>query len=178
MSAAACDRIEDLLRRREEDRLSLEEQRLLRAHLASCDACAAEAFRHDPVLLFAADAEPEAATADARERFVADVLASVAAAKAGRRLRSARAGVGLRLAASLLLAAAVAGVWLSRDRGETPSGGEAFPVALAPRAVPEPAEPVPAFESLGGAGAVVYQFPATTPGEPTVVFVVDRNADI
>ena len=36
----------------------------------------------------------------------------------------------------------------------------------------------PAVEALGGDGAVVYEFPASAPGEPTVVFVVDRNADI
>jgi hypothetical protein len=178
VSAAACTRLEELLRLREEDRLSLPEQRLLREHLASCDACAAEALRRDPVLLFALDAGPEAPEADARERFVEDVLASVAAARAGRRLRSAHVGVGLRIAASLLLAASVAGVWLLRDRGETGPGDRPLPVAQAPRTLAEPAEPVPALEGLGSVGAVVYQFPATTPGEPTVVFVVDRNADI
>lgn len=178
MNAPVCPRLEELLGLREEDRLSLPEQRLLRGHLASCEACAAEALRRDPVLLFALDAEPEALGADARERFVGDVLASVAAAKAGRRLRSAQAGAGLRIAASLLLAVAVAGVWFLRDRGETAPGDGPLPVALAPRVPAEPAEPVPAFEGLGSAGAVVYQFPSTTPGEPTVVFVVDRNADI
>lgn len=178
MSPRVCNRLEELLDRREEDRLTGDEERLLRGHLASCDACAAAALRRDPVLLFAVEGEREVPTSDARERFVADVLASVAAAKAARRLGSARAGVGLRIAASLLLAASVAGVWLSRDREAAPSGGEAFPVALAPRAVPESVEALPAVESLGSASAVVYQFPATKPGEPTVVFVVDRNADI
>lgn len=178
MNAPVCLRLEELLRLREEDRLPLPEQRLLRGHLASCDACAAEALRRDSILLFALDAEPEAPGTDARERFVGDVLASVAAAKAGRRLRSAHVGVGLRIAASLLLAVAVAGVWFLRDRGEPAPGDGLPPVAQAPRAPSEPAEPVPAFEGLGSVGAVVYQFPATTPGEPTVVFVVDRNADI
>jgi hypothetical protein len=39
-------------------------------------------------------------------------------------------------------------------------------------------ETLPAVEDLDATGAVVYQFPASKPGEPTVVFVVDRNADI
>ena len=39
-------------------------------------------------------------------------------------------------------------------------------------------ETLPAVEEIGGDGSVVYQFPPTAPGEPTVVFVVDRNADI
>lgn len=176
MNVPVCPRLGELLRLREEDRLGPAEERLLRGHLAACDPCAAEALRRDPVLLFARSGAPEASTADARERFVEGVLASVSAAKAGRRLRRARAGFGLRLAASLLLAASVAGVWLARDGGEAPHGETPLPVALAPR--PVAAEPVPAFEELGGAGAVVYQFPATAPGEPTVVFVVDRNADI
>lgn len=176
MTPPVCARLGELLRRREEDRLAPSEERLLRGHLAECDTCAAEALRRDPVLLFAREGAPGALPADARERFVGDVLASVAAAKAGRRLRSARAAVGLKIAASLLLAAFVAGVWLARDGGEVPQGEGALPVALAPR--PQAPEPVPAFEDLGGAGAVVYQFPASAPGEPTVVFVVDRNADI
>ena len=178
MSGPDCTGLGDLLARREEDRLSPAEERLLREHLASCDDCAAEAVRSDPVLLFARDAAPEPLAPEARERFVGDVLASVGAAKAQRRLRSARAGVGLRIAASLLLAASVAGVWLARDRWSSPSGDESVAVALEPRVRPEPAEVVPAVEDVGGTEAVVYEFPASSPGEPTVVFLVDRNADI
>jgi hypothetical protein len=87
-------------------------------------------------------------------------------------------GVGLRLAASVLLAASVGAVWITRERGATPPEDQPLPVAFAPEARSEPAELLPALEDLGTADAVVYQFPATRPGEPTVVFVVDRNADI
>ena len=51
-------------------------------------------------------------------------------------------------------------------------------LAQAPAALPAPSEPLPAVEEMASGDAVVYQFPATAPGEPTVVFVVDRNADI
>jgi hypothetical protein len=181
VSARVCSRLDDLLVRRDEDRLSLSEERLLREHLASCTTCAAEALRHDPVLLFARDASlssPDVLTADERERFVEDVLAATGAAKAGRRLGPGRAGVGLRVAASLLLAASFVGVWFVRDRATPAPGGESRPVVLATEPRPAPYEAPPAVEDVGGDGAVVYQFPATAPGDPTVVFVVDRNADI
>jgi hypothetical protein len=178
VNSPVCARLHDLLERRDGDRLSASEETLLRGHLASCPACAAEALRHDPVLLFSRDSGTDALTADARERLVGDVLAAVGASRSARRLRVAHAGSGLRIAASLLLAASVFGVWAVRERGASPPAAETPPVALAGEARPAPLEALPAVEDVGGAGAVVYQFPATEPGEPTVVFVVDRNADI
>ena len=181
MNVPVCPRLGDLLEKRDGDRLSLSEERLLAGHLASCDGCAAEALRHDPVLLFARDAARGASdvlTAEAREHFVGDVLAATAAARAGRRLPVSRTGLGLRIAASLLLAASVAGVWYVRGRGASTSPERAFPVADAAGARPAQVETLPAVEDVGAVGAVVYQFPASKPGEPTVVFVVDRNADI
>ena len=181
MIAPVCSRLGELLDKRDGDRLSPSEERLLAGHLVSCDSCAAEALRHDPVLLFARDAARNTAdvlTAEARERFVGDVLAATAAAKAGRRISVSRTTLGLRIAASLLLAASVAGVWYVRGRGMSPSPDGTFPVADAGREPPAQVETLPAVEVLGAAGSVVYQFPASQPGEPTVVFVVDRNADI
>jgi anti-sigma factor RsiW len=181
VNAPVCTRLGDLLARREADRLSASEERLLREHLASCDACAAEALRTDPVLLFARDtasSSPEVLTADERERFVGAVLAATGAARAERRIHPGRLGPGLRIAASLLLAASLVGVWFSRGRTPAPPGGAAAPVAIARDARPVPAEAIAPLEEVGGAGTVVYQFPPTAPGEPTVVFVVDRNADI
>ncbi|HPA51986.1 MAG TPA: hypothetical protein PLP50_10335 [Thermoanaerobaculia bacterium] len=179
MRELACDRLDDLLARREEDRLTAAEEGFLRGHLATCEACAAEALRRDPVLLFARAAAPEPLSAEARGRFVSGVLAATATAKAGRRLQRAHARPVLRLAASLLLAASVAGVWLARDGGD---GAGEVPrpelVAAADEGIRTPPDVVPAVEDLGGDTAVVYQFPSTRPGEPTVVFVVDRNADI
>lgn len=178
MSVSVCSRLAELLAGRDGDHLSGAEQRLLSAHLASCPACAAEALRHDPILLFSRDVASDELTAEARERFVGDVLASAGAAKASRRLGVVHARTGLRIAASLLLAAVLLGVWFARSLTthaplETPS-----PVVIAKETHPAPTEAVPAVEEIGGSGTVVYQFPATTPGEPTVVFVVDRNADI
>ncbi len=181
MNAPLCSRLGDLLEKRDGDELSPSEERLLAGHLVSCDTCAAEALRHDPVLLFARDAArstPDVLTTEARERFVGDVLAATAAAKAGRRLSVSRTGVGLRIAASLLLAASVAGVWYVRGRGVSPSPQGSFPVADAAGTRPVQVETLPAVEGVGAIGAVVYQFPASKAGEPTVVFVVDRNADI
>jgi anti-sigma factor RsiW len=178
VNGSVCSRLGELLVGRDEDRLTRAEERLLRAHLATCVSCADAALRHDPVLLFARAAAVDALTAEARERFVEGVVAAAATARAGRRLRPRRAGAILRLAASVLLAAAVAGVWLARDR--EPGRPEPPAPALAGTGeIPAPSgELPPAVETVGGAGAVVYQFPPTTPGEPTVVFVVDRNADI
>ncbi|MBK6403985.1 MAG: hypothetical protein IPF66_02505 [Holophagales bacterium] len=181
MSTPVCSRLDDLLAKRDGDRLSPSEERLLAGHLASCDACAAEALGHDPVLLFARDAArsaPDVLTAEGRERFVADVLAATTAAKAGRRHSASRARVGLRIAASLLLAVSVAAVWYARERGASPSPEGAFPVADAAGERTEPGETFPAVEDVRATGAVVYQFPSSRPGEPTVVFVVDGNADI
>jgi hypothetical protein len=53
-----------------------------------------------------------------------------------------------------------------------------MPVAGATGTRPVPVETLPAVEGVSAIGAVVYQFPASKAGEPTVVFVVDRNADI
>lgn len=178
MSASVCSRLAELLAGRDGDRLSAADERLLSAHLASCPGCAAEALRHDPILLFSRDAAPDVLPAEARERFVGDVLAAAGAARASRRLRAAHARTGLRIAASLLLAAVLVGVWFARGLTTHPPLEAPSPVVIAKETRPAPTEAVPAVEEIGGSGAVVYQFPATTPGEPTVVFVVDRNADI
>lgn len=179
MSEPLCLRLDDLLARREADRLDPAGERLLREHLAACPACAAEALRRDPVLLFAREAAPDLLTPEARERFVSGVLSAAGAAKARRRIGAARTGHVLRIAASLLLAASVAGIWFARSGGSGAPSAPAPTVAVARDARPSaPTETLPAVEEIGGEGSVVYQFPATSPGEPTVVFVVDRNADI
>ncbi len=181
MNAPVCARLDDLLERRDGDRLSPSEERLLAGHLVSCDACAAEALRRDPVLLFTRDAARRTAdvmTDEARERFVGDVLAATAAARTGRRHSVSRTALGLRIAASMLLAASVAGIWYVRGRGASPSPEGTIPATMAAGARSVRVETLPAVEDLGAAGAIVYQFPASKPGEPTVVFVVDRNADI
>lgn len=178
MTASPCSRLDELLAGRDADRLSAADEALLRRHLDECAACAARALRHDPALLFARGAGPEPLSDGERERFVGDVLASVAAARTARRASFVRrGGAGLRLAASLLLAASVAAGWFAWRGGE-PSSAPIAQAPAPPAPLPAPAEPFPAVEEMASGDAVVYQFPATAPGEPTVVFVVDRNADI
>jgi hypothetical protein len=179
VNTPACSRLGELLARRDEDRLSPEEARLLREHLAACAPCAEEALRRDPVLLFAREAgSPAEVLGPAeRERFVADVLAAAGAARSRRRLRARPPASLLRIAASLLLAACLAGAWFVRGR-LSPPGPETAPVALAEEPRVSPSDTPPAVEEIGAVGAVVYEFPSSAPGEPTVVFVVDRNADI
>lgn len=181
MSSPLCLRLDELLAGRDADRLSAADASLLRRHLDDCAGCAARALGRDPVLLFARGAGPEPLSAAERERFVGGVLASVAAARAARRgsVSPFRAHAALRLAASILLAVTVAGGWWAWRREATAPAGA--PVARA--AVPAvssvgPSEAVPAVEEISSGEAVVYQFPATEPGEPTVVFLVDHNADI
>lgn len=178
MKAPLCSLFAELLAGRDADRLSGADESLLRRHLAECAACAEEALRHDPVLIFSRAAGPEALSSADRERFVGAVLSSVAAARAARRSSAFHRHAGLRLAASILLAVSVAGGWWAwRREAVLP---EEAPVARAVPAAAEPlpAETLPAVEELSSADAIVYQFPATEPGEATVVFVVDRNADI
>lgn len=180
MSAAVCSRLDELLAGREADRLSAADERLLRRHLEVCSGCAARALGRDPALLFSRAAGPETLPTAERDRFVGDVLASVAAARAARRGSfSFRSHTALRLAASFLLAVSVAGGWWAWRREAPTPAAPPVAQASAPDAAAIPvADAPPAVEEISSGDAVVYQFPATEPGEPTVVFVVDRNADI
>ena len=192
-----------LLRLREEDILSPEEDRHLKAHLSACPACREEALRLDPTLLFlplslsqspapARPAAPGVSTGDDEgRRLAAQVRASLDLDRARRRI-SPRAGIpswGFGRVAKIAAAAAFVGVALvvaSSLRTVEPAagagGGAGFPgvstASLVPGARNEGPGEVPPIEAVASPGAKVYQFAPASRYEPTVVFVVDRDADI
>jgi hypothetical protein len=106
------------------------------------------------------------------------------------------AAAAIPLAAALaLLAAGLAGFWPRRDGPATAGGAPAIsrlggagarPVQTQRRAAdPSPggslrtgASTHPPIEDVSTPGATILQFAASRPGAPTVVFIVDRNADI
>jgi len=183
--------ISRLVSLRERDGLDAAGGALLSRHLASCPSCFAAAVSADPALLFArlaASVEADELAARAAQRpsrasrdeaaeaeiLAADVLAAirVRAAETGVRGRRLPAGLRpwLRAAAVLFLASGLAAVLvLSR-----PAGPAAPPrpedVATAPAG--------PLIEELASPGARVYEFAASKPGEPAVVFVANPDAEL
>ena len=204
MSAACPEntRVHALLAKRADDSISAVETRALKAHLLSCTSCAEEAAADDPTLLFIPlsasgegrlsrrserqrEQESASARADA-ERVVADVLAAVEVERSRRRLEAMPRLKQRRalLAASLALVGAGLLGWISFKKvGPVPSVQVAAHVAPATSAVHAAALPAqaaarPVIEDLANPGATVYEFASASPQEPTVVFIVDRNADI
>jgi hypothetical protein len=199
-------RMAALLGERERDTLDAAGQGALNRHLEECGSCRAHAVASDPTLLFAllsVSCDPEGDSSlpagrgerrdgsdrsdrsdrsdDERERLVAGVLAATAVSRSGSRLerfeRKPRP-VLLRAASIALLGVGIAGLWASRSPRPLPeaagTGGETSLTSAASR----PSEPPPSIEGVDRPGVQVYQFASTAPGEPTVVFVVDRNADL
>jgi hypothetical protein len=169
----------------------------LKAHLASCGACAAEARALDPTLLFVPLGASVAAAPCAEDvrSLTDDVLAEVrrrsrvAARPAARPFLSRRF---LQVAALVALAAglfAVEGIRLVRQE-------QLVRVAAAPGPVPnetrdtrdtldaldmlEAARPQvrPLIQDLKNPGARVYEFAAVSSKEPSVVFIADPHADL
>lgn len=190
-----------LLELRERDEIRREETRRLADHLAVCFPCRDEAVIHDPTVLLlplAASApggqteKPEART------LTADVLAAVDLERARRRLLTAKRRIVLR-AASVALLAVFLGVYAVKKsnpkepgnagtpRGKATPAAETVAAAAAGHAATalvelgslDPWVPAPSLvEGMKRPGVKIYQFPPLSPREPTVVFVVDRNADI
>ncbi|HEV8267109.1 MAG TPA: hypothetical protein VGR00_02700 [Thermoanaerobaculia bacterium] len=207
MSAACPDErsTRELLARRDEDVITAQESRRLSDHLAACESCAEEAVRHDPTLLFAslATSSEESATVVRKSslhpaalspdsaRVMSDVLAAIEIEQARTKYGPSRRRTALRAASIAFLAASLAGVATYGTRqvmiARRSGAAEPSPVALAPAPAAAVGTAAPAFaaaasrrpliEGLGNRGATVYQF-AGSPSEPSVVFVVDRNADI
>ena len=162
----------------------------LKAHLATCASCAAEARALDPTLLFVPLGASVAALPAAEDvrRVTDEVLAEVrrrsriAAPPATRRFFSRRF---LQAAALVALAAGLFGIGGLRlaQRAQAP-------VALAPtsdgsqdfsdtREVVDVRPAVrPLIQDLKNPGARVYEFAAVSPKEPSVVFIADPHADI
>jgi hypothetical protein len=189
-------RTREAVRQRLSEEVSPSSERALKAHLASCGFCAAEARALDPTLLFvplAAAVSPGPSPDEAR-RVTADVLAEVkrrsrvAPPPAARPFLSRRL---LQVAALVALAAAlfaVEGIRLVRQE-------QLARVAVAPVPVPVPDEtrdtldafdmleaarpPVrPLIQDLKNPGARVYEFAAVSLKEPSVVFIADPHADL
>jgi hypothetical protein len=169
----------------------------LKAHLAVCAACAAEAAALDPTLLFAplaASVSPEPGAAGRRPvppvaedaRGVADavleevrrrsrVTLPVPAAAAPFARRARRLAQAAALAA---LAAGLAGLvrWERTHPANTIAG--ASTARGAATTVPPDVPARPLIESVRDPRARVYEFAAASPQEPTIVFVANPNADL
>jgi hypothetical protein len=172
----------------------------LKAHLASCAECAAEAAVLDPALVFAplaASVSPEPASTGRRPappvaedaRFVADAVLEEVRRRA-RVTPDAPAAPGpswwrthrvARAAALVAIAAGLAGLvrW-ERVRPVEPAGTIAAtsvgPRALTPAGADVPARPL--IEGMRSPNARVYEFASASPQEPAVVFVANPNADL
>jgi hypothetical protein len=166
----------------------------LRRHLAACPECFADAVAVDPSLLFVrlsasaeagetpAHAGPRVARGHREEPSDADLLAAdvlaairVGVTEGGR--RAAHPGRvsrhWLRAAAVILLASGLAAVLVLRRGGApAPERGETSLAAVSGAA------PRPLIEELESPGARVYEFAASTPQEPAVVFVANPDADL
>ncbi len=196
----------ELLSRRDEDVITAQESRRLSDHLATCEACSGEAVRHDPTLLFAslASSSEESATVVRKSslhpaalssdsaRVMSDVLAAIEIERARTKYGPSRRRTALRAASIAFLAASLAGVATYGTRqvviARRVGAAGPSPVVLVPISSVAATSPVsdelakvsrrPLIEGLGNRGATVYQFAGGSPSEPSVVFVVDRNADI
>jgi hypothetical protein len=168
----------------------------LKAHLASCASCAAEARALDPTLLFVSLVASVAAAPAAEDvrRVTDDVLAEVrrrsrvVALPATRPFFSRRF---LQAAALVALAAGLFGIGGIRlvQKGQS-QGPAAF--ALTPDERGEQSQgradtresldvrPAirPLIQDLKNPGARVYEFAADSPKEPNVVFIADPHADL
>ena len=132
----------------------------------------------DPTLFFAPLARsfnPESFSAsDVRDgkEMASDVLAVIESQRLDRRLRPPRPF--LKVAALVLAGAGLAGILLLRHGGNLPPAVE----ASAASATSAAAATAPLVEEVTCRDAKIYQFAPEAPGQPSVVFVVDRNADL
>ena len=178
---------------RSRDALDAAGEEILARHASSCTTCLAEAVAVDPTLLFirlsasseadedathgahriAREGRDEAAEA---EILAADVLAAIRVrdAEGGGRIRRRGAGLPpwLRAAAVVLLASGLAAVLYFR-KPAIPVSPDPLPTAAGVLAASRPI-----VERLENPGARVYQFAASNPTEPTVVFIANPGADL
>ncbi len=178
---------------RSRDALDAAGEEFLARHASSCPACLADAVAVDPTLLFvrlsaSAEAEEDATRGTHRmvreardeaaeaEILAADVLAAIRVRDAEGSGRIRRRGAGLppwlRAAAVVLLASGLAAVLYLR-RPTLPAAPDPTPPAAG---VLAGAPPI--VERLENPGARVYQFAASDPTGPTVVFVANPGADL
>lgn len=191
MSSNECtsaSRIRALVARREDDRITLEEKKELAAHVAGCSSCSALATHLDPSLFFL----PLSASLDdslndtVADDFEARSLAASTLGAIGRservRLRAPLRRPMLKAASVALLAGALLTFLVVMDRNTPLKTASSVPSPLLP-ALPEPvraesASARPLIEEVRNPGARVYQFAASSPKDPSVVFVANPNADL
>jgi Putative zinc-finger len=172
------------------DRLPAAQRRILREHLAACDACRGTAAGRDASFLFARPLVDDVGPAETAA-ILASVRAGVAHLEAERRISRPsrrRAAVAAAAAAVALLVLTVEG---GSSRREATEAREARVAAL-PAATPAPAR---ASAPVSGGGLEAAGLSAETAGppsnatvydlnpgagreEPRVVWIVDRGLDI
>ena len=166
------------------DALPAPQRRILREHLAACDACRSAAVSRDASVHFARRIE-EDVPADEVAGVLAAVRTGVAHIEAEKRLR--RPGRGRRAAAAaaaIALAALLAPAVSSRREAAVPvasASAGARVTATAPRAIPAASVATAAAGEPGdpGSSATVYELnPGAGREEPRVVWIVDRGLDI
>lgn len=186
----------EAVRQRLSEEVSSSSERVLKAHIASCGVCAAEARALDPTLLFvplgtfgtSAAADP---SAEDVSRVADDVLAVVR-----RRIRVSTPAPAhpfvsrrfLQAAALVALAAGVFGVsgirraWeratlsVGLWAGTTPTAAPDAEIAAVSEAARPSARPL--IQDLKNPAARVYEFAAISAKEPSVVFIADPHADL
>ena len=162
----------------------------LKAHLATCGSCAAEARALDPTLLFVPLSASVAASPPAEDvrRVTDDVLAEVrrrsrvVAPSATRPFFSRRF---LQAAALVALAAGLFGIGGIRLAQKAPAPASLAPTPDESQGSPDTREALdmrpairPLIQDLKNPGARVYEFAAVSPKEPSVVFIADPHADL
>jgi anti-sigma factor RsiW len=167
------------------DRLPAPQRRILREHLAACEACREAAASRDASLLLARPfGAEEEVSAETSASILASVRAGVAHIETERRIRGERP---VKRRAAVAAAAAV----LALLAVTVPSGRRAERLAAHPPAPPVPtrvAEAMPAEgladvalpdETASPSNATVYELnPGAGREEPRVVWIVDRGLDI
>ena len=177
-SCPEASRTRRLVRARETDDLTLADARLLRAHLAACPACRSEAVSLDPTLLFSPIAGGPDADAGEARRMASDVRAVLESRRVDRRMQRPR-HTFLAAAALLVVGAGLAGLLALRPWAGVPTSQPPVAEVAAAGVRYLPArESAPLVERVESPDVKVYQFAADAPGQPSVVFVVDRNADL
>ncbi len=164
------------------DRLPAPQRRILREHLASCEACRDAAGARDASLLFARPFSAEEVGTGETAAILASVRTGVAHIETERRI-AAPHPARRRAAMAAAAAAAVLLLWLvpGGSRRETPIA--ALPASAS---TPPPAPAAPGLaaaampdESAAPSNATIYELnPGAGREEPRVVWIVDRGLDI
>jgi len=179
----------EAVRQRLSEGISPSFERALKAHLASCGICAAEARALDPTLLFVPLGVSTAAAPSAEDvrRVTDEVLAEVRRRTRVSPSASARPVFSrrfLQAAALVALAAGLFGVQEIRRARERATSSAGLSAEMTLAAVPDaevavaPPSARPLIQDLKNPAARVYEFAAASAKEPSVVFIADPHADL